>query len=336
MTTAPAASHGGHAAPHANDKAARTRWLEFNTGHEEPAFKGNRTRTSKYTALTYFPKALYEQYRRIANIYFTTVAAVSVTKISPLNPITTFLPLVLVIGVSLIKEAFEDVKRHKADNVENNRLTEVYDPGAQEFVPRKWCDVKVGDVVRVVKDQPFCADLLLISAYNEDGVSYVETMNLDGETNLKLRKALDETQHFTDEDLATFKGAIECEKPNASLYTFTGNMHATLGGAELTIPLTPQAIMLRGSSLRNTHRILGVVIFAGHDTKVFMNARAPPSKRSTIEKGIDRIIYFMFALLFTICFIGGTWNGILTRDKYVPSPRPHPFYEPLIPFSAHH
>lgn len=53
--------------------------------------------------LTYLPKSLFEQYRRIANIYFTIVAAVSLTPISPLNPVTTWIPLILVIGVSMIK-----------------------------------------------------------------------------------------------------------------------------------------------------------------------------------------------------------------------------------------
>lgn len=141
-------------------------------------------------------------------------------------------------------------------------------------------------------------------------------MNLDGETNLKLRKALDQTLHMTDEHLKAFRATLECERPNASLYTFTGNLTMTDDkGEKRTIPLSPQAILLRGCSLRNTNRVIGIAIFAGHDTKVFMNARAPPSKRSTIERSLDRIIYCMFALLFIICIIGAAWNAVLTKTK---------------------
>jgi hypothetical protein len=42
----------------------------------------------------------------------------------------------------------------------------------------------------------------------------------------------------------------------------------------------------------------------GHDTKIFMNATQPPSKRSSIERSVDYIIFFMFALLFSMCITG--------------------------------
>ena len=62
---------------------------------------------------------------------------------------------------------------------------------------------------------------------------------------------------------------LQCEQPNASLYTFTGNLLLAppLMEAAQTVPLSPASILLRGSSLRNTKRVLGVVVFAGHETK---------------------------------------------------------------------
>ena len=55
------------------------------------------------------------------------------------------------------------------------------------------------------KDHFFPADLLLVSSTNDDGIAYVETMNLDGETNLKIKKALDQTKGLTDTKLSDFK-----------------------------------------------------------------------------------------------------------------------------------
>lgn len=54
---------------------------------------------------------------------------------------------------------------------------------------------------------------------------YIETMNLDGETNLKIRQGLPETSHFVEaSDLMRLKGTIECELPNRLIYDFVGSL----------------------------------------------------------------------------------------------------------------
>ncbi len=84
-------------------------------------------------------------------------------------------------------------------------------------------------------------------------------MNLDGETNLKIKKAPDETKDLAQPDFAPFRATIECEGPNARLYQFTGNL--ILDGK--TLPISPAAVLLRGCSLRNTDKVIGAVIYAG-------------------------------------------------------------------------
>lgn len=57
-------------------------------------------------------------------------------------------------------------------------------------------------------------------------MSFIETANLDGETNLKIRQALPSTAKMTStHDLASFRrlnGTLECEPPNRHLYEFNG------------------------------------------------------------------------------------------------------------------
>ena len=69
---------------------------------------------------------------------------------------------------------------------------------------------------------------MLLNSSAPKGVCYVETKNLDGETNLKHKKAIKEciTLSKTEEDLvANFTGAeIECEKENEFLYKFAGQI----------------------------------------------------------------------------------------------------------------
>lgn len=192
----------------------------------------------------------------------------------------------------------------------NNRKVKVH-CGEGAFDYTKWRDLKVGDVVKVEKDEFFPADLILLSSSYEEAICYVETTNLDGETNLKLKQALDATSNMhEDSNFQNFKAIIRCEDPNANLYTFVGSLELE----EQQYPLTPQQLLLRDSKLRNTDCIYGAVIFTGCDTKVFQNSTGPPSKRSKVERRMDKIIYFLFGILVLMSFIGSIFFGIATRE----------------------
>ncbi|WVZ11476.1 hypothetical protein V8G54_016006, partial [Vigna mungo] len=135
---------------------------------------------------------------------------------------------------------------------------------------------------------------LLLSSSYEDVVCYVETTNLDGEINLKLKQGLEVTSSLQEDlNFQKFKATVKCEDPNANLYSFVGSMEFE----EKNYALSPQQLLLRDSKLRNTDYIFGAVIFTGHDTQVIQNSTDPPSKRSRIEKKMDKALvqksYFM-------------------------------------------
>lgn len=203
----------------------------------------------------------------------------------------------------------------------------------QTFEETRWKTLQVGQLVKVKKDEYFPADLLLLSSSYEDGICYVETTNLDGETNLKVKHALDATASLKDESLfQNFKAVIKCEDPNEDLYAFIGTLYY-----EGQHPLSLQQILVRDSKLRNTDYIYGVVIFTGHDTKVMQNATDPPSKRSKVEKQMDKIIYILFSTLIVISSIGSMFFGIETKNDindaklrrwYLRPDRTTVFYDP--------
>ncbi|CAH1412999.1 unnamed protein product [Lactuca virosa] len=301
-------------------------------------YRSNYVSTTKYTAINFIPKSLFEQFRRVANIYFLVVACVSFSPLAPFRASSILFPLLVVIGATMAKEGVEDWRRRKQDIKANNRKVHVY--RGNSFSQSKWKDLRVGDLVKVNKDEYFPSDLLLLSSSYPDGICYVETMNLDGETNLKLKHAFDFTSSLNnDTSFHQFKAMVKCEDPNEDLYSFVGSL--SYNGQHH--PLSLQQILLRDSKLRNTEYVYGVVIFTGHDTKVMQNATDPPSKRSKIERRMDKIIYILFTTLISISFIGSIFFGIRTsRDLnhegygrwYLEPTRTTALYDPKRPILA--
>ncbi|KAI8541148.1 hypothetical protein RHMOL_Rhmol08G0039400 [Rhododendron molle] len=244
-------------------------------------------------------------------------------------------PLAFVIGLSMAKEAMEDSRRFIQDMKVNMRKARVH-KGDGVFGPKPWMKLRVGDVVKVEKDKFFPVDLLLVSSSYEDGICYVETMNLDGETNLKVKRALEVTLSLDDDmSFKDFTGKISCEDPNSNLYTFVGNLEYD----RQIYPLDPSQILLRDSKLKNTAYIYGVVIFTGHDSKVMQNGTQSPSKRSRVEKQMDKIIYILFCLLVLISLISSVGFGLNTRFQmpqwwYVQPNKIADLHDPSNPFSS--
>ncbi|XP_068647334.1 probable phospholipid-transporting ATPase 4 isoform X2 [Aristolochia californica] len=272
-------------------------------------YPSNYISTTKYNVVTFLPKAIFEQFRRVANLYFLLTAILSLTPLAPFSAVSVIAPLAFVVGLSMAKEALEDWRRFMQDMKVNSRKVSIHKGGGQ-FINKTWQKIRVGDVVKVEKDQFFPADLLLLSSSYDDGICYVETMNLDGETNLKVKRSLEVTLPL-DENV-TFKdfvGTIRCEDPNPHLYSFVGNFEYE----RQVYALDPSQILLRDSKLRNTSFVYGVVIFTGHDSKVMQNSTKSPSKRSTIERKMDQIIYILFTLLVLISLISSIGFAVKTK-----------------------
>ena len=274
--------------------------------------------------------------------------------LSPTHWSTTIGPLLVVLSINAAKEAVDDYGRHKSDAEVNARTVEVVrvtpgssrgdEPTASRRVPDekdqknaiaespesaiqsiehlnvrfervKWRDLRVGDVARVRGDAEIPADMLLVASSDPASLAYVETANLDGETNLKVKcvapifaaDPLDGATTFATDPLDAAKlvralgGArLECEAPNNQLYKFEGKWIAggreqsrTASRAEVSsreVGLSADNVLLRGSTLRNAKWAMGVVIFTGGDTKLMRNATRAPRKTSRLERHMNVLV----------------------------------------------
>jgi phospholipid-transporting ATPase len=171
-----------------------------------PGIADNMIQTTKYSPVTFFPKVksndvrflkmthdlkyccfaqnLFEQFRRLFNVYWLMqCVVVLIPGFSPVSPLSTIGGFAFVLGVTCVKDAYEDYQRYLADSEANNLPVQVLRNGVFESTASM--SLLVGDIVLVKKDEPFPADLAIVSCSDTEDICYIETSNLDGERNLK-------------------------------------------------------------------------------------------------------------------------------------------------------
>lgn len=186
--------------------------------------------------------------------------------------------LLFVIFVSMVKDFIEDRVRQKSDDEENDNIAHVLQPETNEWMDVKWRDVKVGDVLKVLENEQFSADMVILRTA-ADNLCYVETKNIDGETNLKNKAAPLETMEMPQSDYQTM--SIECEPASDKIYSFQGVMASE--NFETKIPLMYEHFALRGCNLRNTEYVIGTVCYVGRDTRIMRNSVIGQQKKSDLE-----------------------------------------------------
>ncbi|XP_024859574.2 phospholipid-transporting ATPase IB isoform X2 [Kryptolebias marmoratus] len=290
------------------DASARTVLL---SRPQNTKFCDNHVSTTKYGILTFLPRFLYEQIRRAANAFFLFIALMQqIPDVSPTGRYTTLVPLIFILTVAGIKEIIEDYKRHKADNTVNKKKTTVLRSGAWQTII--WKQVAVGDIVKVTNGQHLPADMVIVSSSEPQAMCYIETSNLDGETNLKIRQGLSLTAGLqTVEDLMALSGRLECEGPNRHLYDFTGTLRLE---NQNPVPLGPDQVLLRGAQLRNTQWVVGIVVYTGHDSKLMQNSTKAPLKRSNVERVTNMQILVLFGILLVMALVSSVGAAIWNRE----------------------
>lgn len=252
--------------------------------------------------------------------------------------------------LTIAKEGYDDYRRHRLDKVENayfatvlgredkytgkvktsdssvwrrwnpfvTKTTAQPRPAPDEefngirWVPVRWSDIKVGDVLRLSRDEPIPADVVLLHSDGENNLAYIETMALDGETNLKSKQVTHALEGCdTIENISKCAARFVLENPNPDLFNFDGRV--TVG--EKTVPLTLNEVIYRGSVLRNTSSILGLVINTGEECKIRMNSnRHPKAKRPALERMVNKIVVTL-ATYVVVLSVGVSMGYVKWQDE---------------------
>uniref|UniRef100_A0A3B4YWB9 Phospholipid-transporting ATPase n=1 Tax=Seriola lalandi dorsalis TaxID=1841481 RepID=A0A3B4YWB9_SERLL len=262
-------------------------------------YANNAIKTSKYNIFTFLPLNLFEQLRRLANAYFLFLFVLQlIPQVSSLSWFTTAVPLVLVLSITAVKDASDDINRHKSDNQVNNRRVDVLIDGENE----KWMNVQVGDIIKLENNQ-FVTVTQCCSIFH----AFSDNMLTP---------------------LLCLSGEVRCEPPNNRLDKFKGTL--TLDGQ--TYALDNDKVLLRGCTLRNTEWCFGLVIFGGPDTKLMQNSGKTRFKRTSIDHLMNVLVLCIFGFLASMCSVlaignaiwevreGSMFTAFLPRDPGVDAP----------------
>ncbi|ENN83109.1 hypothetical protein YQE_00530, partial [Dendroctonus ponderosae] len=283
----------------------------------------NRIRTTKYTLLSFLPRNLLEQFHRVANLYFIFIVLLNwVPAINAFGKEIAMIPVLFVLGVTAVKDLFEDRRRHASDKKINNSTCRIYNREHSRYRKVLWKDVRVGDLIHLSNNEVVPADILLLRSSDPSGLCYIDTGHLDGETNLKQRQVargfIEKQRWF---EPSKFRSKIEVESPTTKIYRFHGSIVHDSGQR---VPVGTDNLLLRECLLKNTDFIEGIVVYAGnvvvrllqpsqlivefiilgHETKALLNNGGPRYKRSSLEKQMNQDVVWCVLILILMCILG--------------------------------
>mmetsp|Transcript_15935 Transcript_15935/g.26026 ORF Transcript_15935/g.26026 Transcript_15935/m.26026 type:complete len:1436 (+) Transcript_15935:194-4501(+) len=302
--------------------------------------KTNLTRTAKYSPITFLPIAVTLQFRRFANLFYLLITTLSIIGwfyptlfLVPTTPVPLIFLVAGIVLFSLIFEGFDDFNRHRGDHKTNN--SKALRIRKNKVVETTWGELIPGDLV-FVKDRSYVpADMLVVATFGADkkgSTCYIETSSIDGETNLKIRESpaymtnainsipqtkrvlgashkrnsgVDSKEVYAKYIPDMVKGVYEYEQPNVFL-----QFNGTYSPACLDIPTQPlgfQNFVLRGSQVRNTKWVLGIVMYAGEETKLALSNEKSPAKLGRIDHFMNKALFAVFVLYLILCVVADIW-----------------------------
>lgn len=211
---------------------------------------------------------------------------------------TYIAPLVFVLSVTMLKEAYDDFKRWRRDKEANSQKYERLTPSGMEKIPSS--RIRVGDLIVIHTDQRVPADCILLRTTEKSGASFIRTDQLDGETDWKLRHAVPICQKArSDMQLINMTAAVYAERPKKEIYDFIGTF--TRYNSSTGQPVEVDSLNLENTLWSNcviaSGTVVALVIYTGKETRSVMNTSSPTSKIGKLDMELNTISKFLFIFM---------------------------------------
>ena len=287
----------------------------------EHLLESNRITTTRYQWYNIYPKILMEQFSSIANVYFLIISILqSIKEISYSNGSPIMLvPFSFILLINGVKDVYEDYKRKKMNDLDNKRPCQIYENN--KFIYKKWEDIKLGDIIKINKNEVIPCDMILLES---KGICYVEPKNINGESNLYMKNTNSEWKNIIDYSINNY--VCLTKKPNENIYKFKGTLYEIdykidnegnpiIDLKDKIFYFNEKNFVLRGMILRQTSYIIGSAIYIGHNTKCMINSPKMKNKKSKLEKKMNMLIFFIFCFQIFLSLICSILNLFQNHEK---------------------
>ena len=271
----------------------------------------NKVQNNKYNLISFIPVVIFNQFKQFGNFFYLIM---TITQFIP-QLIVGFLfsylsPLVIVVGAAMIKELYDDINRRYQDRITNNEKYTIYKKNINENEESEKFEIpsselKIGDFIMINENQRIPADIILLKTFNndiDDNHSFIRTDQLDGETDWKLRKAINTTQKLTITEITNIDAYIEYQPPSKLIYNFEGVFKCRINENIIKESLSLENTMW-SSTVLASKKAFGLVIYTGNETRARMNSSVPKMKIGILDNELNNINIYLFIIMCFLSFI---------------------------------
>jgi magnesium-transporting ATPase (P-type) len=242
------------------------------------------------------------------------------SKITPVSPISTWVPLLTIFGLTAAKELFDDLKRRRGDKEFNSTEVRILSKGSAGGVRMVASEeIQVGDVIELRCDDPVPCDVVVLKTSDAKGLAFSMTANLDGETDLKVRRADKATQRLPREQICDLAGVVVCNTPNKDLHSFNSYLVTEPTAVDLfslaavtdKVPLSVEHTLWQGTSIKKVEWVLALAVYTGMETRVGMNTKPPEQKVTQADAMINKCSVVIFCIQLLVVLVFGITGSVL-------------------------
>uniref|UniRef100_A0A669D000 Phospholipid-transporting ATPase n=1 Tax=Oreochromis niloticus TaxID=8128 RepID=A0A669D000_ORENI len=276
------------------DFRPRTVWL----GHpekREQRYPRNVINNQKYNFFTFLPGVLFNQFKYFFNLYFLLLACSQFVEELRLGALYTYwVPLGLVLIITIMREAIEEIRCYLRDKEVNSQIYSKL--STRGTVKVKSSGIQVGDLIIVEK-------VLAALVLSFPGSCFLRTDQLDGETDWKLRLPVACTQRLpTAGDLLQIRSYVYAEEPNIDIHNFIGTFTREDGDPPVNESLSIENT-LWASTVIASGTVVGVVIYTGKELRSVMNTSNPRHKVGLFDLEVNCLTKILFGALVVVSLV---------------------------------
>ncbi|XP_077542418.1 putative phospholipid-transporting ATPase IIA isoform X3 [Haemaphysalis longicornis] len=264
-------------------------------------FPPNKICNQKYNVFTFIPLVLFNQFKFFLNLYFLVVCLSQFIPDIRIGYLYTYWgPLGFVLAVTLIREAIDDCRRYARDREVNSQKFQKLTANGVTCIPSS--EIRVSDLIIIEKNQRVPADMVLLRTTEKSGSCFIRTDQLDGETDWKLRVAVDTTQRLpSTEEMLEIDACIYAEEPKKDIHSFIGKFtrhDGDSGEDALNIENT-----LWANTVVASGTAIGIVIYTGRETRSVMNNSEARSKVGLLDLEINQLTKVCVAAVIGLALV---------------------------------